>query len=557
VTDAWTSREAPITSTNPPGTVTLIESTTFSISDRSGDIRPGGEHGLYFRDSRFLARFELEVDGRPIDPLTVHRPAPYAAIFLGRRPPGAGLADSTLLVVRRRYIGNGMLEELELRNLGQEVTTVDVAVAVDTDFAGLFEVKGGRPSPRGDIDDAVEGSVLSLTAPTANHGEPRQVTVAGSGGPSMRDRTLRWQTVIAPRAQWTVSIELRPVVGGVVAPRRHHAGQPVGSSEPAAARAAWWHAVPSVTTPDQQLRVLLSTAVDDVGSLRIVDPEAPERTVVAAGAPWFMTIFGRDSLLTSWMVLPLDPNLALGTLETLAQLQGRTVNPVTEEEPGRVLHEVRHAPDVEEALGGRGVYYGLVDATPLFVMLLGELRRWGADGDRVEAMLANADRALTWMAQFGDRDGDGFIEYQRAKEQGLVNQGWKDSFDAITFAAGTPAEAPIALAEVQGYAYAAYRARAHFAREAGDDRGFRHWAATASTLKRRFNEAFWLPDAGYFALALDAHKRPVDALASNMGHCLWTGIVDVDKASSVARHLAGPEMCTGFGIRTLASSMGA
>jgi len=270
-----------------------------------------------------------------------------------------------------------------------------------------------------------------------------------------------------------------------------------------------------------------------------------------------MTLFGRDSLLTSWMLLPVDPTVALGTLQTLAQLQGEKVDPLTEEEPGRILHEVRSGPDAEMALGGGNLYYGSIDATPLFVMLLGELRRWGLATSEVDALVPHADRALEWMDQFGDRDGDGFIEYQRATDRGLVNQGWKDSFDGINFAAGDLARPPIALAEVQGYAYAAFLARSHFAREAGDLDVARHWSERAHRLKEQFNDAFWLPDRGHFAVALDAEKRPVDALASNMGHCLWTGIVDEDKAASVAHHLMSPEMFTGFGVRTLASSMGA
>ena len=257
------------------------------------------------------------------------------------------------------------------------------------------------------------------------------------------------------------------------------------------------------------------------------------------------------------MLLPVDPTVALGTLQTLAQLQGSRVDPLTEEEPGRVLHEVRSGLDAEANLGGGNVYYGSIDATPLFVMLLGELRRWGLATADVDALLPHADRALEWMETYGDRDGDGFIEYQRATDRGLLNQGWKDSFDGINFASGTLAEPPIALAEVQGYAYAAFLARAHFARESGDMELSRHWGERAGSLKRRFNEDFWLPDRGYFALALDGEKRPVDALASNMGHCLWAGIVDENKAASVARHLMSPDMFTGFGVRTLSAAMGA
>jgi glycogen debranching enzyme len=253
---------------------------------------------------------------------------------------------------------------------------------------------------------------------------------------------------------------------------------------------------------------------------------------VAAGAPWFMALFGRDSLLSSYMALPLDTSLALGTLRALARLQGHADDPRSEEEPGRILHETRFGTDTELVLGRAGTYYGSVDATPLFVLLLGELRRWGLATAEVDRLLPHADRALDWVREYGDRDGDGFVEYARRTDQGLVNQGWKDSWDGVNFADGSLATPPIALCEVQGYVYAAYRARAHFAREAGDDRADRRWTDRAEALKAAFNEAFWLPDRGWYAVALDGDKRPVDALTSNIGHCLWTGIVDTSHAAA-------------------------
>jgi len=319
----------------------------------------------------------------------------------------------------------------------------------------------------------------------------------------------------------------------------------------------WRHDAPRVTTPDPDLAATLRRSVEDIGALRIFDPAHPDRPVVAAGAPWFMALFGRDSLLTSWMLLPWADSLAAGTLQTLAERQGRAIDPATEEEPGRILHEVRFGPAASLALGGQSAYYGTADATPLFVMLLGELRRWGRHGQLAQKLLPHADRALGWIEHYGDADGDGFIEYSAKTPSGLVNQVWKGSWDAINFADGTIAGPPVALAEVQGYAYAAYRARAAFARQAGDVPGARHWAARAARLKRAFNKAFWLPGQGWYAVALDRGKRPVDALTSNIGHCLWTDIAGADKAAAVADHLLSRDMFSGWGIRTLAASMAA
>jgi glycogen debranching enzyme len=268
-----------------------------------------------------------------------------------------------------------------------------------------------------------------------------------------------------------------------------------------------------------------------------------------------MTLFGRDSLITSWMALIVDPSLAQDVLQTLARFQGTKVDPVNDEEPGRILHEMRFGEASTLSLGGGTVYYGTADATPLFVMLLGELRRWGLARDIVDSLLPAADRALAWIEEYGDCDGDGYVEYRRRSDRGLVNQGWKDSWDAIRFADGRLARAPIALCEVQGYVYGAYLARAHFADEAGDEATAARYRSKATALKTAFNRDFWLEDKGWFAMGLDADKRPIDALGSNIGHCLWTGIVDEDKAGAVADRLLSPEMFSGWGIRTLSSAM--
>jgi glycogen debranching enzyme len=336
---------------------------------------------------------------------------------------------------------------------------------------------------------------------------------------------------------------------------RHPRGQAVEHAIPARRLREWRQSAPQLRTADRDLAAVLHRSVEDLGALRIFDPEHPGRPVVAAGAPWFMALFGRDSLLTSWMLLPWDAGLAIGTLQTLASRQGNAIDPASEEEPGKILHEVRLGPAARLALGGRSAYYGTADATALFVMLLGELQRWGGHDAEVRALLPHADRALEWIERYGDADGDGFVEYSRKTSRGLINQGWKDSPDGVNFADGRLAEPPIALAEVQGYTYAAYRARARLAAAAGDAAGAGHWDAKADQIKEAFNDAYWLADRGWFAVALDRAKRPVDSHTSNIGHCLWTGIADPGKAALVAEQLLSNDMFSGWGIRTLAASM--
>ena len=563
MTDAWAYEGGPQMARGEPS-VTLLEGSTFCLSDGGGDVRPGAEQGLFVSDTRFVSRLELTLDGQSPEPLALRRLAPYGAAFVTRRVPRPGRADSTLLVVRRRFVGGGLVEELTLRNLGGEAAGVTVSLVVEADFAGLFEVKEGRAVPRGPVETATSPA---LRFSYGHDQERRGLVVEADGEPAVFSEPpspaglaaarLVWEVAVPSHSEWTTRLRLVPSIDGEEVVPRYEPGAPVEASLPATELAAWRRAAPHVSSRDGALGALLTRSIEDVGSLRILDPASPRRAVVAAGAPWFMTLFGRDSLLTSWMLLPLDPSLALGTLHTLGRLQGEKVDPLSEEEPGRILHEVRGGLDAGAALGGGGVYYGSVDATPLFVMLLGEARRWGAGPEEVARLLPHADRALEWIERFGDRDGDGFVEYRRATDRGLANQGWKDSFDAVTFASGRLAEPPIALAEVQAYVYGAYRARAELPREEGDVSRASDLEARAAELKARFNERFVVAGTGHVALGLDADKQQIDSVTSNMGHCLWTGILEEATAASVARHLLSPAMFSGYGVRTLSATMGA
>jgi glycogen debranching enzyme len=553
MTEGWAFGGSPPVLGRHDGLVTLVEGPSFCICEASGDIRSGGAQGLFFRDTRFINRLELAVDGQVPESLAAQPGDPFACTFIGRRPPRSGFADSTLLVVRSRYVGHGLREDITLRNLGHEPAGVNLTVSVGGDFADLFEVKGGRVRPRSEVETSAQGSTLRFQY--EHLGERRGVTVTASGEPSAVPGAFAWQVVVPARGTWSICLEVVPSIRDKAVPPLYRCGEPIEHTAPAVQLSKWRSGRMTVSTADDALEATLKRSVGDLGGLRIFDPEHPERVVVAAGAPWFMTVFGRDSLLTSWMLLPLDRSLAVGTLQTLARFQGRGTDAMTEEQPGRILHEMRFGMDASLALGGGSVYYGTADATPLFVMLMGELLRWGPVGDELRDLLPHADRALDWIEHGGDLDGDGFLEYRRATDRGLVNQGWKDSFDGVTFARGAIAEPPIALAEVQGYVYAAYRARASLARAAGDRALADSLTEKAADLKKSFNKRFWLADRGYFALGLDGSKQPIDALASNMGHCLWTGIVDDDKAAQVAGHLVGDDLFSGFGVRTLAQSM--
>jgi glycogen debranching enzyme len=555
VADPWnfSGESAPLG--QPGGTVTLVEGSAFCISGRSGDISPGSPQGVFFRDTRFLSRFELRVNGQQPEPLASSPTDPFTAVFASRTRPRPGRADSTLMVFRYRYLGRGMREDIVVRNFGDEPSYCSIELLIGADFADLFEVKEDRVVTEGersvapgtdDIVFRIRRGAMKRGAKVAFSERPIQVT----------QESAVFEVIVPASGSWSTCVQLVPIIDGEEIEPRYKCGEPVERATPVERMAKWRRNLPMVETDHIGLQAVVVRSAEDLGALRIFDPDYPERAVVAAGAPWFMTLFGRDSLLTSWFALLVDPDLALGVLQTLARFQGSKVDPRNDEEPGRILHEMRFGDAATLSLGGGRIYYGSADATPLFVMLLGELRRWGLAREVVDALLPHADRAMEWIASYGDRDGDGYVEYQRASDRGLINQGWKDSFDGIRFASGEVARPPIALCEVQAYVYGAYLARMHFAREMGDAALEARYADAAASLKERFNRDFWLEDRGWFAVGLDGSKRPIDSLASNMGHCLWTGIVDQDKAERVAEQLMSPEMFSGWGVRTLATSMG-
>jgi glycogen debranching enzyme len=535
-------------------TVTLVEGSSFCVSSSSGAIHGDAPQGVFYRDTRVIASWELTVDGEAVEPLAATTRQPHHATFLGRARPRVEGQESTLVVQRERYVGAGIREDIIVRNTAAEPAGVTVEVLADADFADLFAVKEGRIRPH--ADRAIHHVEGGLQIESTRAGSQRAVRISAEGA-IVEDGRLLFREVVPGRGEWRTTLMVQPIVDHREAAPKYPLGMPIESTAPSRRLQEWTESRPVVWGADPALMATLRRTEQDLGSLRIFDPDDPSRAAVAAGAPWFMALFGRDSLLTAFMALPIGQDLALGTLKTLARYQGEKEDPLTEEQPGRILHEMRLGLAAALALGGGHVYYGTADATPLFVMLRGELADWGLAEEDLRELVPHADRALQWMAEYGDRDGDGFVEYQRLTDRGLRNQGWKDSWDGINFADGTIAEPPIALCEVQAYAYGAHRARARIAEVLGDEQGVAEHEKQASELKRAFNDAFWLPDQGWYAVGLDRDKRPIDALTSNIGHCLWTGIVDDDKAGQVAAHLVSDQMTNGWGVRTLGAEMGA
>jgi glycogen debranching enzyme len=543
----WVLTSEPTSLGDPTGLITLVDGQTFCLSGRSGDFSSNPTHGVFFADMRVLSQARLLVGGNTIEPLAVSLVDASGATFVGRSGP-PGQTDSRLLVVRRRRLGSVWHEEIELRNTGSETVSATVELEVAADFADVFAVKEGRPSSEGEHSLEVRENGLLFGWRLGDVHRQAELRVEG---PPMQASTrgFIWNVSIERHEVCNIQLDLLVALGNSWIERRHH--------HPSVPNAGvrnyrWISAVPKLRTADRNLSAAFDRAIEDIGALRLHDPTGRHRPVIAAGAPWYMTLFGRDALISSYMALPIDPTLALGVLEALAELQGREVDATSEEEPGRIMHETRYLGIDAPTLTGGNTYYGSVDATPLFVFLLGELSRWGLGEEPLRQLLTNADRALTWMHEYGDRDGDGYIEYLKTSERGLTNQGWKDSADGIRYHDGRVAQAPLALCEVQAYAYAAHRARAAIARRLDQHEMVARHTELAADLKVRFNRDFWIDEYGWYAVALGPDKEPVDSLTSNIGHCLWAGIVDEDRAPLVAKNLLSTPMWNGWGIRTLA-----
>jgi len=527
---------------------TLVDGRVLALSSNNGDINGGlGPQGLFFLDSRLINRYELYINGKRVEPLGTSQTVSFAADYVGRHIDNRAIADFPLVVVRKRSLGNGMRETIEIKNFDKEQGRCDVAIIAESDFANLFAVKEGLKTAEGSSKASVKENSLWFE-PT----DERTIALQISSKPNPTDikpGKMEWQAEIAAGGSWTLELEMAPWISGVKA-------GPLELNEKTAPKDrhdTWFKKIPKVESDNVLISRATNQSLVDLESLRIFNPTHPDRAVVAAGAPWFMTLFGRDSLITSWMAMIVDPDLAAGVLETLAQFQGKELNPDKEEAPGKIMHEVRFSGASSAALEDGDFYYGTADATPLFLMTLGELDRWGESPEVVESLMPNADLALNWISESGDVDGDGFIEYERSFSNSLFNQGWKDSGDGIRFSDGSLPEPPIALCEVQAYTYAAYQTRARLAEQQKDEKLSQKWSEKAQQIRTKFNEDFWIPEKGWFAVGLDGDKKQIDSLTSNIGHCLWTGIVDEDKAPEVAKHLMSDQMFNGWGIRTMAS----
>ena len=550
-------------------TVNVLEGNTFVVSRPNGDVDagPGEPHGLFHRDTRHLSRWLLTVDGKQLDALSTDDTKSFSASFFLVPGTGSEYTDASLSVIRRRVVGDGFFEELTLLNHGTEPIRPEIAIAAGADFADLFQVKDATIDRPGKDFSRAEDGVLVLGYERGGYVRETWIRPHG-GGAELGTETIVFRPTIEPHGSWNAWIEVVAAVDGTPAGHEHTRYQPGDEPRPHAPSLArpGFHPglaelvrlAPRLETDWEPLKLTYARSIVDLAALRFYPREGSEAAVPAAGLPWFQTLFGRDSLITSYQSLHIDPDLAATTLDVLASMQGTRHDDFRDEEPGKILHELRFGELTAFEERPHSPYYGSADGTMLFVILLDEYERFTGDTERVRRLEPNARAALAWIDEDGDRDGDGYVEYERRNpETGLENQCWKDSWNSILYADGTLAKLPRATCELQGYAYDARRRGARLAREVWDDDALAaKLERQADALKRSFNDDFWLEDRAYYALALDGDKKPVDALTSNIGHLLWSGIVNDDRAEELVGHLLGERLFSGWGIRTMADGDG-
>jgi glycogen debranching enzyme len=553
-----------------PDAIAVLEGRTFMFSDARGDVIPGSTGGLVHEDTRFVSHWELRLDGLPLS-LLKSAPVDYnsAAFFLSN-PDTPRLRAHSVAVRRLRLVGGGALEQIAVFNTSSESISCEMRLRCGADFADLFEIRSGVRDRSDDIVTAAGAGRRSLRfryqvsdflAETTVRIERSEIVegatehVVTEVRPRIEGTDAVWQLELPPRCFLLTLVRVGVRVNNVtfepVADGFGGRQQPVEGP-----LSGWLEHIPRFETDSPLLSSVFRQSVVDLAALRVTGDLLGESYVLpAAGLPWFMTLFGRDTLITSLQTLWVGHRLARGALHLLGALQGTRVDDFRDEEPGKILHEVRSGELARVGEKPHSRYYGTADATPLWLILLSDYWRFTGQDAFVLGRWDKVVAALAWIDGYGDRDGDGYVEYQTRSAEGLGNQCWKDSWDGVQFADGTIPHLPIATAEIQGYVYDAKLRVAELARRLrGDVSLAERLEGEAGALEARFNDDFWSEErGGYYVVGLDGDKRPIDSMTSNMGHLLWSGIVPEERAGLVAGQLMSDAMFSGWGVRTLST----
>ncbi len=539
-------------------TVSILDGNTFIVTDERGDVSssPSYPTGLFSFDTRFLSNWRLSLNGEQLSALSRDEVQYFETHFFLVPGKPTHYTDAKVSVIREQSIALDFTERLTIFNHDTSPARLNLRVDMDSDFADLFEIKNVQAKSGG---TSVYREDHGLRFCYVRENFRRDAIISSSEAPTeIDDGGMSFEICLEPRGSWRTELRVQPVIHGA---RGNH-GRTVWDVYRRRAKPQlrqdlqqWLERAPQLMCDYEPLQKAYERSLVDLTAMRFTTLTSGI-PIPTAGLPWFMTIFGRDSIFVSLQTLPFMPQFTPPVLRVLAIDQGVWLDDFREEEPGKIVHEDRFGESAAFQEQPHSPYYGSADSTPLFVILVDEYERWTGDANLVRSLESHVRAALNWIDEYGDLLGNGYISYwRRNKVNGLENQCWKDSPDSISYHDGRIPRSPRASCELQGYAYDAKIRGARLARHFWDDPAYAdRLEREAAELKERFNRDYWIPDKEYYALALDPDGKPVDALASNIGHLLWSGIVEPTRAEKVAQHLLSPAMFSGWGVRTLADT---
>jgi glycogen debranching enzyme len=540
--------------------IRILDGNRFAVSDGSGDFDVSSTFptGLFSFDTRFLSTWSLSVNNERLHTLAVDDLQYYETRFFLVPGAPALYIDTDITVVRYRSIEQCMIEQLTVLNHAHDAIDLILRLEMGCDFADIFEIRDMPVRKLGRYSVLVQERRLRLSYQREKF--CRETVISSSTAAEVDEEGMTFRVHIDPQARWSTELRVEMLGTGGTDVRTSLSGRPPhGRPQMQADLENWLARAPRLSCGSGALLETYRRSLVDLAALRYAPLSVPGgRSLPAAGLPWFMSIFGRDSIFTSLQALPFAPELSSTTLIMLSLLQGTKLDDFRDCEPGKIMHETRYGETAGFEEQPYSPYYGTADATPLFIVLLDEYERWTGDAELVRWLERAARAALDWIGEYGDILGNGYIWYERRNtETGLENQCWKGSPNSISYHDGRCPGLPRATCELQGYAYDAKVRGARLARQFWNDPGYAgRLEREAADLKQRFNRDFWVESRQFYALALDADGGQVDALSSNIGHLLWSGIVDDSRAAAVAGHLLGPDLFSGWGVRTLAVGEG-
>ncbi len=564
----------------PPG-ITISQGRTFMVTNQSGEIGGSSDEGVYAIDTRFISSYRLYIDHQPWQLVNSSQLSFYASRFHLTNPAifieGGEIHEHAIGLTLNRTVGEGIHEDIDILNYTNHNISFVLELAILSDFADLFEVKAKRLIVRGKVQTRWhehEGRLRTFYTNKDFHRALIYQLTNSSSPPGYANGRIFFHLELGPAQSWHTCGEMylehgqhirKPIYAPCGRPRHGLASTaPQGATPPLGEepvsdfderQARWQERCTDILTPNEHVYQMYRQAVEDMGALRIYDLDvSDEAWVPAAGVPWFVTLFGRDSLIVSLQNMPVAPGFARGALRRLADYQATERDDWRDAQPGKILHEIRFGELAHFHAVPHTPYYGTADATILYLIVLSEAYRWLGDVRLLKEFRHVAEQCLHWIDTYGDLDGDGFQEYQTFSSLGYENVGWKDAGDSVVYADGTQVKQPKGLCELQGYVYDAKLRMAELFTALGDITRVQALTQQAETLKRNFNQVFWMEDQGCYAYGLDPQKKQITSIASNAGHCLWSGIADQDKAERIAKRLVQPDMWSGWGIRTLSQT---